>query len=172
MAVDAPDGAQAPPSGEGGRVARPRTTFLQRNLVLALKHAQPDLTLMAIAGAVGISEASVRRILAYQEADIKASTKGVMATAILERLDDWARASRVAAKKGYHQPAKDFIEAAGGIDAKAPIQTSVSVQPAISLSMNFGLGALAGYQPVQAQAPAIEAQAVPVLPAKTEASES
>lgn len=142
----------APPAGEGVATPRPRTTFLQRNLTLALKHAQPTLSLRAIADAVGISESSVSRILAYQVADLKASTKGVMATAILERLDDWAKASRVAATKGYHQPAKDFIEAAGAIELKPALQ--VAVQPSVSLTMHFGLGALKDYAP--AALPAID----------------
>lgn len=145
--------------GEGARVARPRTTYLQRNLVLALKRAEPDLSLRKIAEAVGISESSVSRILAYQVADLKASTKAVMATAILERLDDWAKASRIAAKKGYHQPAKDFLEAAGGIDAKPTTAVTVTASPTVVLSMPFGLGALKDYQP-----PAIDLP--PQLPPK------
>lgn len=160
-AVSPPEALQAPNDGEGAPTPRPRTTYLQRNLVLALKEAQPTLSLRAIADAVGISESSVSRVLAYQVADVKASTKGVMATAILERLDDWAKASRIAAKKGYHQPAKEFIEAAGGIDAKPTTQATVTVAPTVVLNMPFALGAL--QPPTQTT---IEAQAVPVLPPK------
>jgi AraC-like DNA-binding protein len=159
MAVVAQDALGTPIGGEGGATRRPRTTFLQRNLVLALKHAQPDLSLRAIAGAVGISESSVSRILAYQTADLKASTKGVMATAILERLDDWARASRIAAKKGYHQPAKDFIEAAGGIEPKAPVSANVNVTPTVVLNMPFQLGAIQATP----EPPALDATTVNLL---------
>lgn len=158
--------AQAPRStGEGARVARPRTTYLQRALVLKMKQAVPDLSLRAIADAVGISESSVSRILAYQVADLKQSTKDVMSTAILERLDDWAKASRIAAKKGYHQPAKDFIEAAGGIDAKPTTSVTVDARPTVTLNMPFQLGAVL-QPPAPPAPPAIEAQAVPALPPK------
>ena len=151
---DAPGTAIA---GEGGATPRPRTTMLQRSLVLSLRKATPDASLRAIADAVGISESSVRRIIAYQTADVKATTEAVMQTAVLERLDDWAKASRIAAKKGYHQPAKDFLEAAKAIEPK-PTGPSVTVAPTVVLNMPFSLGA------VKPEPPAIDVQPIPQLP--------
>lgn len=156
------DGAQATQPGVGVSTPRPRTTVMQRTLVVMLHDAQPDLSLTAIAQQVGISESSVRRCLAYRTADVKASTQHLLQTMVPEAAGFWFKAAKVAAAKGYHQPSKDLMEAAGAIEPK-PTGPAVSVNPTVILNMPFALGAL---QPAQTT---IEAQAVPVLPAKGEA---
>lgn len=168
-AVSPPEAAGAPHDGEGAATPRPRTTVMQRTLVIMLHEAQPDLSLKAIAAQVKISESSVRRCLAYRTEDVKASTKKLLQTMVPDAAAFWFKAAKVASSKGYHQPAKDLMEAAGAVDAKPGLQATVNVKPTVHLSMNFGLGALKDYQPDPAQPTAIEATAVPVLPAKGEA---
>lgn len=158
MAQDAP-GRES--SGEGAPPPKKRVNMLQRALVLSLKQAVPDLAHKAIADAVQISESSVARILAMQVTNVKQTTEALMQTGVLERLDDWATAARLAAKKGYHQPAKDWLEAAKVIEPKPTTSVTVEARPTIVLNMPFALGAL---QPVDPPATAIEAHAVPVLP--------
>jgi hypothetical protein len=160
-AVASQDALGPPSSGEGAGSPKKRVNMLQRSLVLSLHHLEPGRSHRAIAEVVGISESSVARILAMHVTDVKQSTQALMQTGVLERLDDWAKAARLAAKKGYHQPAKDWLEAAGTIEPKAQPSTQVTVAPTVVLNMPFGLGAL---QP--SQATAIEAHAVPVLPPK------
>jgi hypothetical protein len=167
MATMAAQEAQEPTSrGEGGVAPKRRVNYLQRSLVLSLHHLEPDRSHKALAEAVGISESSVTRILRMHQTDVRQSTEALMQSAVLDQLENWHRAASVAAKKGYHQPAKDWLEAAKAVEPKAPVQTSVNVAPTVVLQMPFGLGALADYRP-----PAIEAQAqpVPALPAKEEA---
>lgn len=154
----------APQAGEGVATLKPRIDPLTRLLVLRLKDADPERSAASIAATLGdISEASVRRYLAGHTSDTKALTKALMQSTIADRLSDWERACEVAAEKGYHQPAKDYLEAAQLVEPK-PTGAAVSVNPTIVLNMPFALGAL------QAPQTTIEAQAVPVLPAK--ASES
>lgn len=152
---------QATPSGEGAPPPKKRVNMLQRSLVLSLHQLEPGRSHRALAEVVGISESSVTRILAMHVTDVKQSTQALMQTGVLERLDDWAKAARLAAKKGYHQPAKDWLEAAGTIDAKPQVQANVNVAPTVLIRMPFQLGAVAPPEP-----PALEAQAVPVLPPK------
>jgi hypothetical protein len=160
MAVTRLDDAGAPTGGEGVATPKKRVNMLQRSLVLSLKQLQPDQSHRAIADVVGISESSVARILAMQVTDVRQSTEALMQTGVLERLEDWSRASRLAAKKGYHQPAKDWLEAAKVIEPKPTTSVSVAA-PTIVLNMPFALGALTPSQP-----PAIKAQVVPALPPK------
>jgi hypothetical protein len=160
-AVARTDDPGAPSAGEGAPTPRPRIDPITRLLVLRLKDAEPERSAASIAAVVGdISEASVRRLLAGHTSDAKALTKALMQTTVADRLENWERACEVAAEKGYHQPAKDYLEAAQLTEPKPQVQTHVNVQPTIALSMNFGLGALKDYQP--AQGAAIEATAVPV----------
>lgn len=152
-------GAQDTASGEGARVSKPRTTYLQRALIVKLRTGAPDMTLATIAEQVGCSERTVARVVAGMLSDVKASTEALMATAVLERLDDWSKASRIAAKKGYHQPAKDFLEAAKAIEPK-PTGASVTVAPTVVLNMPFSLGA------VKPEPKSIDVQPVPLPEAK------
>lgn len=160
-AVSPPEALQAPKSGEGAATPKKRVNMLQRSLVLSLHQLEPERSHRALAEVVGISESSVKRILAMHVTDVKLSTQALMQTGVLERLDDWAKAARLAAKKGYHQPAKDWLEAAGTIEAKPSVQANVNVTPTVVLNMPFPLGAVAQPQPTT-----IEAQAVPALPPK------
>lgn len=159
MADMAPDTAQTPPaSGEGAATPRPRIDPVTRLLVLRLKEAEPDRSAASIASVVGnISEASVRRLLAGHTTDTKALTKQLMALTVADRLENWERACEVAAEKGYHQPAKDYLEAAGNIEPKPTATVQVDARPTVMISMPFQLGAV----PAQPQ-PAIEAEAQPV----------
>lgn len=161
--VEPQDGAGALRSGEGAATPRPRIDPITRLLVLRLKEAEPERSSASIAAVAGISEASVRRLLAIQTTDAKKLTQALMRTTTAQRLEDWERACEVAAEKGYHQPTKDYLEAAGAIEGKPQVQANVNVTPTVVLNMPFKLGAVPDPQP-----PAIEAQAVPVpqLPAK------
>jgi len=162
MAAVASQDALGPPNGgEGATTPKRRVNYLQRTLVLSLKHLNPEHSHRAIAETVGISESSVARILAMHVTDVKQTTQALMQSGVIERLDDWAKAAKLAAKKGYHQPAKDWLEASGAIEPKAGVQATVSVTPTVVLNMPFALGALAPPQPT-----AIEAQVVPQLPPK------
>lgn len=160
MAAMASETAQEPRSaGEGAAPPRPRIDPVTRLLVLRLKEAEPERSAASIAAVVGnISEASVRRLLAGHTTDTKALTKQLMALTVADRLENWERACEVAAEKGYHQPAKDYLEAAGNIEPKPTAQTQVSVdaRPTVLIQMPFQLGAVPQPQP------AIEAEAQPV----------
>lgn len=160
MAAVASQDALGPPSrGEGAVTPRPRIDPLTRLLVLRLKQAEPKRSAASIAAVIGgISEASVRRLCEGLSTDVKQLTQELMQQTVADRLENWERACEVAAEKGYHQPAKDYLEAAQLVEPKPTAQTHVSVAPTVVLNMPFALGAL---QP--AQPPAIEAQAVPAL---------
>jgi hypothetical protein len=165
MATRASTMAHEPtPGGEGGVTPRPRIDPLTRLLVLRLKRAEPDRSSASIAQAIGgISEASVRRLCEGWTTDIKQLTQELMQLTVADRLANWERACDVAAEKGYHQPSKDYLEAAQLVEPKAAVQANVNVTPTVHLHMPFALGAVP--QPTTT----IEAQAVPVLPAKEEA---
>lgn len=149
--------------GEGEATPRKRVNYLQRALVLSLHELDPKTSHKKLADTVGISESSVERILRMQVTNVKQTVQALMQTGMLDQLDNWHRAARVAAKKGYHQPAKDFIEAAGGIDAKPTSSVTVDARPTFVLNVPYKLGALQHYQPEQ---PAIDAEHVkqPALP--------
>ena len=156
----------APMVGEGAPASKPRISPLTRLLVLRLHEAEPERSAASIARVLGdISEASVRRLLAGLATDAKALQKSMMQLTAPDRLEDWERACEVAAEKGYHQPAKDYLEAAGLIEGKASVQANVNVTPTVVLNMPFALGAL---QPATPPATAIEATSVPVLPPASE----
>jgi hypothetical protein len=135
--------------------------MLTRALVLRLREGESPLSYAEIAQRLDISESSARRICQFETADRKASIKRLMQSGDLERLDEWAKASRISAKRGYYQAAEAWLQASGSIDAKPTSQTTVSVaSPTVVLNMPFALGAVAP------QPTTIEAQAVPVLPPK------
>ncbi len=160
MADMALDTARAAPMvGEGAATPRKRMNVMQRTLVLMLRDASPDLSLKAIAEQVGVSESSVRRCLAYRVEDVRSSTRQLLQTMVPEAAGYWINAAKVASGKGYHQPAKDLMEAAGAIDAK-PTGPALNVAPTIVLNMPFALGALQPPKPTTA----IETTSVPVLP--------
>lgn len=160
--MDAQEALPAATGGEGAVTHRPRIDPLTRLLVLRLHEAEPGRSAASIARTIGgISEASVRRLFEGHTSDTKALARQMMQGTVAERIENWERACEVAAEKGYHQPAMQYLEAAGAIEPKAAVQANVNVQPTISLSMNFGLGALKSYAPAQ---PAIEAETVPQLP--------
>lgn len=147
------DAPGAPHAGEGDVSLKPRIDPLTRLLVLRMKEAEPDRSSASIAAALGgISEQSVRRYLQLYATDAKALTKALMQTTIADRLENWERACEVAAEKGYHQPTKDYLEAAQVVEPKPALQ--VAVQPSVTLTMNFGMGALKDYAP--AAQPAID----------------
>jgi hypothetical protein len=163
MAVMASQTAQEPRSpGEGVSPPRKRMDMLTRALVLRLREGDAPLSYAEIAQRLDISESSARRICQFETADRKASIKRLMQSGDLERLDEWAKASRVSAKRGYYQAAEAWLQASGSIDAKPTASTNVNVAPTVVLSMPFQLGAL---QPPSSDT-ALEAQAVPVLPPK------
>jgi hypothetical protein len=143
-----------------------RIDVVTRLAVVRSRDAQPELSIADLARIYGLSEASVRRILAVQEADRKETVRAMMLAVAADRLDDWERACEVAAAKGYHQPAKDWLEAAQAIEAKPAASVTVDARPTIVLNMPFTMGALKDYKPDQQQPAAIEAQAVPILPPK------
>jgi hypothetical protein len=149
------------PDGVGERASRPRIDYATRLLVVKLREAEPERSIRSIADVAGISEASARRLLSAHTTDVKAMARQLMQTGLTERIENWERACEVAAEKGYHQPSKDFLEAAGAIEPKPQTQVQVDARPTIALSMNFGLGALKDYQP---QTQVLEAQPVPALP--------
>lgn len=150
--LQAPTAAIPAPLGEGEAASKPRIDPITRLLVLRLREAEPERSAASIAQAIGgISEASVRRYLAGQASDAKALTRSLMQTTIADRLENWERACEVAAEKGYHQPTKDYLEAAQVVEPKPALQ--VAVQPSVTLTMNFGLGALKDYPQ---QPPAID----------------
>lgn len=162
MAQDAPGG---PNDGEGGAPPRKRMDYLTRALVLRLREGDSPLSYAEIARRLDISESSARRICQFDAADRKAAIKRVMQSGDMERIDEWAKASRVSAKRGYFQAAQAWLQATEAIDAKPQVQANVNVAPTVHLSMNWGLGAIAAPKSPQ-QPTTIEAQAVPVLPPK------
>lgn len=158
----AQDALGATIAGEGAPPRRKRMDYLTRALVLRLREGDSPMSYEQIATTLGISESSARRICQFDAADHKASIKRLMRTGDLERIEDWAKASRISAKRGYFQAAQSWLQATDAIDAKpAQVQANVNVAPTVHLTMPFGLGALKDYQP---QAPAIDVQPVPALP--------
>lgn len=153
-AQDAPGTAIA---GEGGATPRPRIDYVTRLLVARLRDAEPERSVASIAAVAGISESSARRLLSAHATEVKTLAKQMMVTATADRLEDWERACEVAAEKGYHQPSKDWLEAAQVIEPK-PTGPSVTVAPTVVLNMPFALGALA--QPTPPEPPALEAEVV------------
>jgi len=135
--------------------------YLTRALVVRLREGDTPLSYAEIATRLGISESSARRIGQWDATDRKAALKRLMQTGDLERLDEWAKASKVSAKRGYYQAAEAWLIASGGIEAKPQVQTQVSVgAPQVLIQMPFALGAV----PAQPQPPAIEAETVKALP--------
>jgi len=129
--------------GHGGRVPRKRLDYLTRTLVLKLRQAEPDRSIASIAEVVGVSEASARRIIQAHTTDAKGLVRELLVSGVIDRLDDWAKASTVSAKKGYHHGAKEWIEAAELIERKpaAPAVT-VDARPTVVVNIPFTLGAL------------------------------
>lgn len=148
MAAMASQAAQEPTTrGEGGGPRRKRMDYLTRALVLRLREGETPMSYEQIATTLGISESSARRICQFDAADHKAGIKRLMRTGDIERIEEWAKASRVSAKRGYFQAAQSWLQATDAIDAKPQVQAHVNVAPTVVLSMPFGLGALSGYQP-------------------------
>jgi hypothetical protein len=129
--------------GPGGRPSRKRLDYLTRALVLKLRAVEPDRSLVSIAATVGISENSARRILQAHTTDAKGLTRELLVSGVLDRLDEWAKAARIASTKGYHQPAKDWLEAAEVVERKpaAPAVT-VDARPTVVVNIPFALGAI------------------------------
>lgn len=139
--------------------------YLTRALVIRLREAENPLSYAEIAQRLDISESSARRIGQWDAADRKAAIKRVMQSGDMERLDEWAKASRISAKRGYFQAAQAWLQASDAIDAKPTSSVTVDARPTFVLSVPYTLGALKDYQPPEA--PAIDAEAVPAaLPAK------
>lgn len=134
-----------------------RLDYLTRALVLKLRTVEPDRSIASIAETIGVSEASVRRILQSHTTDARLLTKELLVSGVLDRLDDWARASRTAADKGYHHGSKEWLEAAGVIDAKPA--ASIDARTSVIVNVPFALG---GLQPPPG-APALPAPR-PILP--------
>lgn len=157
--MDASEALQAPKRGEGAPTPKPRIDYVTRLLVARLREAEPDRSVASIAEVAGISESSARRLLAAHTTDVKLTARAMMNTALSERLEDWERACEVAAEKGYHQPAKDWLEAAQVIDAKPGISANVNIAPTVNLTMGFRLGAIP--EPKPESQPVIDVQPVP-----------
>lgn len=124
-----------------------RLDYLTRALVLKLRTAQPDLSMGELASACGVSESSARRILQSHTTDARLLTRELLVSGVLDRLDDWARAARIAATKGYHHPSKEWLEAAQVTDAK-PI-ASVDARTSVIVNIPFQLGALSAPGPAE-----------------------
>ncbi len=120
------------PNGEGAALRRKRLTFHERALVVSLRKL--DHTHEDIAAQLGISTKSVSRVLQCYGTDLKQTTQELMQTGILESLDDWQRARKVAAKKGDHRPAKDWAIAAGAIDDTNNTTLNVGFQVVVAPS--------------------------------------
>jgi hypothetical protein len=157
------DPVDEPTAAAGG--GRQRIDPITRLLVLRLKEVEPERSAANIAAVIGgISEGTVRRLLAGHTADTKVLTKALMQMTVTDRLENWERACEVAAEKGYHQPTKDYLEAAQAVDSKPQVSANVNVAPTVVLTMPFQLGALTDYKPPPQKATAIEALAVLGLP--------
>jgi len=96
-----------------------------------------------------VSEASARRILQAHTTDARGLTRELLVSGVLDRLDEWARASRIASSKGFHHGAREWLEAADMIDRKAAPAVSVDARPTIVVNVPFQLGALAGHSSQQ-----------------------
>jgi hypothetical protein len=136
-------GRTGPATGKGTAMATKRLSYLTRALVLRLRQAEPDRSLASIADTCGCSEPSVRRILQAHTTDARSLTHDLLVSGTIERLDEWARASKNAAERGFHQGAREWLEAADVIDRKGPA-VQVDARPTINVSIPFVLGALAG----------------------------
>lgn len=117
--------------------ARPRLTYAKRALLLAMRRNCPDASTAHIAQAIGCSRRQAERIIGMAQTDRRQLTQELMQSAITERLDDWATASRNGAKKGYHQGAQAWLVAAQAIDPDKPQATTV--QTGISVTLAFPL---------------------------------
>lgn len=150
---------------EADEVGKPRAARIDpitRLCVIRAHQAQPALSCAELGTHYGLSESSVRRILAVQTIGRKDTVEALMLTEAVDVVEAWRTAVDIAAAKGFYQGAEAWLQACGAIEAKPQVQAAVSVRPTVTLSMNFGLGAL---QPAPAQLhAAIEAQAVPALP--------
>lgn len=126
-----------------------RLDYLTRALVLKLRTADPDRSIASIADVVGVSESSARRILQAHTTDARGLTRELLVSGVLDRLDDWARAARIAATKGYHHPSKEWLEAASVVDAKPAI--GVDARTSVLVNIPFPLGALPAAPPAPVQ---------------------
>jgi len=120
-----------------------RLDYLTRALVLKLRAAEPDRSVADLATIAGVSESSARRILQAHTTDAKSLTRELLVSGVLDRLDDWARASRVASSKGYHHGAKEWLEAAQVTDAKPASSVQIG-GPSVVVNIPFPFGAIAG----------------------------
>jgi hypothetical protein len=118
------------PSGEGAATPHRRLTYHDRAIIVALRKV--DTTHEAIAAQLGCSIKSVSRALALHKLDSKAATTELLQTGVLDRLTDWNRAAKVAAKKGDHRPSKDWLVAAGSIDADANTSVTLNFQAVVA----------------------------------------
>ena len=121
-----------------------RLDYLTRALVIKLRAVEPDRSIRSIAESVGVSEASARRILQAHTTDTRGLTRELLVSGVLDRLDDWARAAKIASSKGYHHPSKEWLEAAAVIDAKP---TGPHVSTSVLVNVPFQLGAIQSAPP-------------------------
>jgi hypothetical protein len=132
-------------------MAQKRLDYLTRALVVKLRALEPERSLASIAEACGCSEPSVRRILQAHTTDTKTLTRDLLQSGVLDRLDDWAMAARVSARKGFHKGSRDWLEAAEVVTRAPAASVNVDARPTIVVNVPFQLGAL---QPTPA--PALE----------------
>jgi len=123
-------------------MATKRLSYLTRALVLRLRQAEPDRSLASIAETCGCSEPSVRRILQAHTTDARSLTHDLLVSGTIDRLDEWAIASKLASRKGFHHGAREWLEAAEVIDRKAGPAVNVDARPSIVVNIPFALGAL------------------------------
>ena len=100
------------PSRKGRGVRASRFTTLERYEILQLHRKNPDMPYSEIAALTGFKKDRVRELcLAADKTAVD-----LMASEAEIRLDDWRTASGVAAKRGDHRPAKEWLLHSGALD--------------------------------------------------------
>jgi hypothetical protein len=118
-----------------------RLTLLDRFEIVNLKRLHPDWSARTLAEAVKCRPETVRLVLLASNREIVE----LMAASGSALLDDWRQASALAAVRGDHRPAKDWLLHSGLIDPVPDSQRSAG--PAVVI-INAPLPGMPGALPV------------------------
>jgi hypothetical protein len=68
--------------------------------------------------------------------------KLLLEAASLGAVKDWVRAAEVGAEKGYHQPAKELLEASGVIQTRGERTAAAQGTPTVNVQIGFAVSGL------------------------------
>lgn len=152
LAVQASDeGLEEWPEEVISEVDRPQkgTDSWARSLKMArvakLKSSEPDLSYREIGIRVGLSATTVSRICRRFAWDVTA--KDVMQLETRERIREWRAASQMAAARGKHEAARDWLLYSKAIDPVTTKDTTVQVGVQVVVAPIPGVGNPQGHVP-------------------------